>query len=80
MKINFVKWKTLIKLQLTKVRLYRTLIKPVLMYGSETWVLTKGDLQLLKGKYLRKFMDSLGKVESRESVSYTHLDVYKRQV
>jgi len=25
-----------------KVTMYKTLIKPVLMYGAETWVLKKG--------------------------------------
>lgn len=41
----------------TKVRLYKTLIKPVLTYGSETWVLTehnKSQLAIFERKILRK--------------------------
>lgn len=41
----------------TKVRLYKTLIKPVLTYGSETWVLTEHDksrLAVFERKILRK--------------------------
>lgn len=41
----------------TKIRLYKTLVKPVLMYGSETWVLTKTDilkLHIFERKILRK--------------------------
>ena len=37
-----------------KVTMYKTLIKPVLLYGAETWVLSKVDelrLGNLRGKY-----------------------------
>ena len=43
----------------TKVRLYKTLIKPVLMYGSETWVLNENDqknLVYLNERYLERYM------------------------
>ena len=39
----------------TKVRLYKTLIKPVLMYGSETWVLNENDQKKL-GTFERKIL------------------------
>jgi hypothetical protein len=41
----------------TKVRMYRTLIRPVVTYGSETWCLTANDeitLRTWKRKVLRK--------------------------
>ena len=38
-----------------KIKLYRTLIRPVLAYGSETWVLTKSDEAIL-GAYERKLL------------------------
>jgi len=37
-----------------KIKLYKTLIRQVLAYGSETWVLPKSDeviLGILKGKF-----------------------------
>jgi hypothetical protein len=39
-----------------EVKLYKTLIRPVLAYGSETWVLSKSDetiLRVFKRKILR---------------------------
>ena len=30
-----------------KIKLYKTLIRPVLVYGSETWVLLKSDEAIL---------------------------------
>jgi hypothetical protein len=38
-----------------KVIIYRTLIKPVLMYGAETWVLSKAD-ELRLGVFERKIL------------------------
>jgi len=41
-----------------KVIIYKTLIKPVLMYGVETWVLSKADelrLGVFERKILRRF-------------------------
>jgi hypothetical protein len=40
------------------MHIYKTLIRPVVMYGSETWTLTKSDENLLRifnRKILRKF-------------------------
>jgi len=40
-----------------KVIMYKTLIKPVLMYGAETWVLSKADelrLEVFERKILRR--------------------------
>ena len=38
-----------------KVTIYKTLIKPVLMYGAETWVLSKED-ELRLGVFERKIL------------------------
>jgi hypothetical protein len=38
-----------------KVIMYKTLIKPVLTYGAETWVLSKGD-ELRLGVFERKIV------------------------
>ena len=41
----------------TKLQLYRTLIRPVLLYGSETWVISQADetsLRVFERKILRK--------------------------
>ena len=38
-----------------KVTIYKTLIKPVLMYGAETWVLSKAD-ELRLGVFERKIL------------------------
>jgi len=38
-----------------KVIIYKTLIKPVLMYGAETWVLSKTD-ELRLGVFERKIL------------------------
>jgi hypothetical protein len=38
-----------------KVAIYKTLIKPVLMYGAETWVLSKAD-ELCHGVFERKIL------------------------
>jgi hypothetical protein len=60
----------------TKIRLYKTLIRSVVTYGSETWTMTKKDEQVLlifKGKYLEEYMvlnkkmgnGKLGRIETR---------------
>jgi hypothetical protein len=41
----------------SKLKLYRTLIRPILSYASETWVLKENSVQKLmifEGKILRK--------------------------
>ena len=38
-----------------KVIIYKTLIKPVLMFGAETWVLSKAD-ELRLGVFVRKIL------------------------
>jgi hypothetical protein len=42
-----------------KVIIYKTLIKPVLMYGAETWVLSKAD-ELRLGIFERKILRIYG--------------------
>jgi hypothetical protein len=46
-----------------KVIIYKALIKPVLMYGAETWVLSKADelrLGVLERKTLRRMYGPIG--------------------
>ena len=43
----------------TKTRLYKTLVTPVLLYGCETWKMTKGDNKVIdtfQNKCLRKIL------------------------
>jgi hypothetical protein len=45
----------------TKIKLYKTLLRPILLYGSESWVLTKCDenkLRIFERKILRKIYGS----------------------
>jgi hypothetical protein len=44
-----------------KVTIYKTFIKPVLMYGAETWVLSKAD-ELCLGVFERKILRSYGPI------------------
>ena len=41
-KLNRV-WNSSSVLRKTKIRLHKTLVKPVLMYGCETWKMNEGD-------------------------------------
>jgi hypothetical protein len=41
-----------------KVIIYKTLIKPVLMYGAETWDLSRAD-KLLLGVFERKILRTI---------------------
>jgi hypothetical protein len=41
-----------------KVKLYKTLIRPVLVYGSETWVLSKSDQSVLSA-FERKILRAI---------------------
>ena len=44
----------------TKIRLYRTLILPILLYGSETWTLLKTDINKLEAFQMRCLRQILG--------------------
>jgi hypothetical protein len=41
--------------QFAKIRLYKTVIRPVLMYGNETWVMTKKTENIINS-YERKIL------------------------
>ena len=41
-----------------KIKLYKTLIRPVLAYGSETWVLSKSD-EVILGVFERKILRAI---------------------
>jgi hypothetical protein len=44
----------------TKIRLFRTLILPILLYGSETWTLLKSDMNKLEVSQMRCLRQILG--------------------
>jgi len=49
--------KSKIKKRSAKMQIYKTLIRPVVTYGSETWTISKSDenlLRIVKRKILRK--------------------------
>ena len=59
----------------TRIKMYKTITVPILLYGSELQVLDKREdnhIQAVEMKFLRA-------MKGYKAVSYTHLDVYKRQ-
>ena len=44
----------------TKIKIFRTAVEPVLLYGSETWTLNKSDIRGLDGVYTRMLRRVLG--------------------
>jgi hypothetical protein len=54
----------------TKCKLYKTLIRPVITYGSESWTLNKGNtdkLEYLKERFCGRYMEQLMKEGLGES-------------
>ena len=53
-------WRSKIILRKTiKLRLYKTLVVPVLLYGCETWIMNKGDdraVEVFYNKFLRRIL------------------------
>jgi hypothetical protein len=47
----------------TKLRLYKTLIRPTILYGSQTWTMTTNAIRIFERKFVRKVY---GHVEVRE--------------
>ena len=52
-------WRSNTTLRRTKLRLYKTLVMPVLLYGCETWKMNKGDdrsVDVFDSKCLRRIL------------------------
>ena len=55
-----------------KIKIYKTLIRPVLAYGSETWILTKSDEAIL-GVFERKILRAIfGPSALQQPANQTH--------
>ena len=59
----------------TRLKFYKVMVLPTLLYGAENWTLTKGQASRIQAAEMRL----LRHVAWYTPVSYTHLDVYKRQ-
>ena len=60
----------------TKVRLYKTLVKPVLIYGCETWKMNKCDenkIDVFQSRFLRRIF----KIRRQERITCTNKEVLK---
>jgi hypothetical protein len=58
----------------TTVTLYKTLIRPVMLYASETWCLTKTEDQILRTferMILRKYFGPVKDFELKELVTFS---------
>ena len=56
-----------------KLKLYKTLVVPVLLYGCETWKMNKGDDKLVD-MFQSKCLRSLGLYESTSPLERTNED------
>jgi sorting nexin-29 len=41
----------------SKLQIYKTLIRPIMAHGAETWMLTDTEENALKGRYYKRYMD-----------------------
>ena len=56
-----------------KIKIFRTAVEPVLLYGAETWTLKKADIRALDGvhtRMLRRVFDISWKSHTPNSVIY----------
>ena len=51
-----------------KIKIFRTAVEPVLLYGSETWTMNKSDIRRLDGVYARMLRRVLGKRNEKHLV------------
>ena len=78
MKLNQV-WNSSNVSRKTKIRLYKTLVKPVLMYGCETWKMNEGDaekIDVFQNRCLRRIMKIKwqDKINNRELLERVNME------
>ena len=69
----------------TKIKLYKTLVKPVLMYGCETWKMNEGDAQkinVFQNRCLRRILKIKwqDKVTNKELLERANVDRLSEEV
>ena len=84
MKLNRV-WNSSSVSRKTKIRLYKTLVKSVLMYGCETWNMNEGDakkIDVFQNRYLRRIMKIKwqDKISNRELPERTNVERLSEEV
>ena len=72
-------------LRRTKIRLYKTLVKPVLMYGCETWKMNEGDakrIDVFQNRCLRRIMKIKWqhKISNRELLKRANMERLSEEV
>ena len=84
MKLNRV-WNSSSVSRRAKIRLYKTLVKPVLMYGWETWKMTEGDakrIDVFQNRCQRRIMKIKwqDKISNRELLKRANVERLSEEV
>ena len=61
-----------------KIKIFRTAVEPVLLYGSETWTLNKSDIRVLDEVYtrmLRRLLDISWQSHTTNAVLYAYMEL-----
>ena len=82
MKLNRV-WNSSSVSRKTKIKLYKTLVKPVLMYGRETWKMNEGDarkIDVFQNRCLRRIMKIKDKICNRELLERANVERLSEEI